>query len=334
MGHILTPAAARTHSQEITSRLIRSRLSFMETFPLRLILCRSLAAAISLIAVPETYAAGVSVGSSSLIGILDYSDTFTGTDAGGRPSRPYVAAVQPAEAYIVENTYGKASISFDIGAGFSFAADSTGTPGLVDGLPAYPLGLAPNASGAGSDTGFTQTGGGLDYAIPYSGLRTSYVVQVDAIQVGDRIDISSGAGPGIFSTQSLSVFFRGDGSGNASLYNGATDTAIQSVDPTFNTGITGSGQWLNYAVRYDMAAHEVELFVNQNSRGVINLLTFAGGIYDGFSNQFVGAGGGLAAGENRTWTDNFQVGSVIPEPGSAAFVLAGLALTAVRRRSR
>jgi hypothetical protein len=62
---------------------------------------------------PATQAAGVAVGSSTLIGTLDYSDTFTGTDAGGRPSRPFVPAVQPPEAYIVENSYGKPSISFD-----------------------------------------------------------------------------------------------------------------------------------------------------------------------------------------------------------------------------
>jgi hypothetical protein len=292
--------------------------------------------AVSLISVGSLGAAGVPVGGSGLIGVLDYSDTFTGTDAGGRPNRPYVPAVQPPAAYVVENTYGKPSVSFDIGSGFSFAADSAGTPGLVNGIPPYPLGLAPNASGAGSATGFTQTGGSIDYALPYGGLRTSYIVQVDAVQVGDRIDISSGSGPGIFASQSLSVFFRGDGSGNASLFNGAIDTPIRSLIPTFNTGITGSGQWNNYAVRYDLPAHQIELFVNQNSVGLIDLTTFAGGIYDNFSTAWVGAGGGLAAGENRVWTDNFQVGAPVPEPSAAAMALMALALigsaTHFRRR--
>jgi len=291
---------------------------------------------VSLISVGSLGAAGIPVGGSSRIGVLDYSDTFTGTDDGGRANRPYVPAVQPAAAYVVENAYGNPSVSFDIGSGFSFAADRAGTPGLVDGNPPYPLGLGPNASGAGSATGFTQTGGGIDYALPYSGLRSSYVVQVDALQVADRIDISSGAGPGIFAAQSLSVFFRGDGSGNASLFNGATDTPIQSIIPTFNTGITGAGQWNNYAVRYDLLAREIELFVNQNSVGVINLTTFAGGIYANFTNQWVGAGGGLAAGENRVWTDNFQVGAPVPEPSTAALALMALALIGLRcyRRSK
>lgn len=279
----------------------------------------------------EADAAGVAVGNSNLIGQLDYSDTFTGTDAGGAPNRPYIAAVQPEAAYVVESTYGNPAVSFQIGAGFSFAGDVAGRA-LVDGVPNYPFGLAPNASGAGSDTGITQTGGGVDYGLNY-GLRDRYVVQVDAVQVGDRIDISSGAAVGIFAPNSLSVFFRGDGSGNASLFNGAVDTAIQGIIPTFNTGIAGAGQWYNYAVRYDIPGREIELFVNENSVGVIDLTTFAGGIYQNFSNAVVGAGAGLAGGENRTWTDNFQVGSVIPEPGSAVLALFGLlTLAAVRRR--
>jgi len=47
---------------------------------------------------------GVTVGNSGLIDALELSDTFTGTDDGGNPGRPYVAAPQPAPA--LENTYG------------------------------------------------------------------------------------------------------------------------------------------------------------------------------------------------------------------------------------
>ena len=263
-------------------------------------------------------AAGVGVGFSSLgYDTLDFSDTFTGTDAGGRSDRPFIPAVQPAPAYIVEETYGNPSTSFG-GASFSFAADGViagvSAPGFVAGGNAYPgNGTIPNASGAGSDTGFTQTGGGVDYGVEYF-LRDEYWVQVDAVQNPDRVDISSGAGVGIFASNSLSVFFRGDGSGNASLFNGAVDTAIQSQPgfEAFNTGITGSGEWNNYAVRYDRPDKEVELYVNETSLGVIDLTTFAGGIYQDFSNAFVGAGG---AGGDRTWTDNFQVGGIGPATG-------------------
>ena len=131
----------------------------------------------------------------------------------------------------------------------------------------------------------------------------------------------------------LEIFFRGDGSGNASLYKGTTDTNIQSQIPSFNTGITGRGQWHNYAVRFDRTDHEIELFVDEQSVGVIDLTTFANGLYQNFSNAAVGAGSGLAGGENRTWTDNFQVGGVVPEPG-AALLLALPAVSLLRRRGR
>src|SRR5215213_10164728 len=78
---------------------------------------------------------GVGVGNSYLITTLDYADTFTGTDAGGRPNRPYIAAVQPAAAYVVESTFSHPSVNFQTAtqppgvAEFSFAADQAGTPG-------------------------------------------------------------------------------------------------------------------------------------------------------------------------------------------------------------
>jgi hypothetical protein len=68
------------------------------------------------------------------------------------------------------------------------------------------------------------------------------------------------------------------------------------------------------------------------SVGVIDLTTFAGGIYANFSNGAVGAGAGLAGGENRTWTDNFQVGAVVPEPGTAALLAVPLVAGLLRRR--
>jgi hypothetical protein len=86
-------------------------------------------------------------------------------------------------------------------------------------------------------------------------------------------------------------------------------------------------------VRYDLPDHEIEIYVNEISVGVIDLTTFAGGIYDNFSNAWVGTGAGVGAGD-RTWTDNFQVGAVVPEPGTGVLVLAGLAVASLRRRRR
>lgn len=280
---------------------------------------------------------GVQVGQSSLIGQLDYSDTFTGTDAGGRPDRPFQPMVQSAAAYVVESVYGNPQVNFRSqnqpeGVGnFSFAADEQGR--VTPENPPYP-----GSSGASSSTGFTQTGGSVDYGIPYALARTHFVVQVDAVQVADRIDVTSGGTPGtIFQNNSLSVFFRGNGSGNASLFTQVdgvnTDTPIQGQPgyENFNTGIAGAGEWHNYAVRYDRDNNVVELFVDEQSRAVIDLTSFAGGIYANFETAAVGAGSG-AGGSNRTWTDNFQVGPPIPEPAAAG--LLGCAAFAALGRGR
>ncbi len=271
---------------------------------------------------------GVPVGSSSLIGSADYGDTFTGAANGGNnAARVYVPAIQPAQAYVVENTYAHPSVNFtsqSTGANvaeFSFAADGPGAPGLVDGVPSYP-----GTSGAGSATGFTQTGGGLDFGVPY-GFRTRYVVQFDGVLSGDRMDITSGPVPGtIGAANSLSVFIRA--TGGASLYNGSLDTPI----PGYNTGLTNDGQWHNYAVIFDQTLGTLEVFVDEQSKGIIPLTTFAGGLYQNFSNANVGVGAGLAGGQNRTWTDNFQVGAPIPEPASLSLLMGIAGLLTFRRR--
>jgi len=275
---------------------------------------------------------GVPVGSSSLLGQLDYSDTFTGAGNGSpNGARIYAAAVQPSPAYALESLYGHPGAFFtsqsqgannNIGE-FSFAMDGPGLLGLVNGTPTYP-----GTSGAGSATGFTQTGGSVDYGVPF-GFRSRYLVQFDSVNSSDRIDITSGGIPGtIFQPNSLSIFIRGNGSGGVSLFNGTTDTPV----PGYNTGLTNDGKWHNFAVLFDQVAKSVEIYVDEQSKGIIDLTTLNGGLYQNFSNAAVGVGTGLGGGQDRSWTDNFQVGAPVPEPASAMMLGAGFAGLLLRRR--
>jgi hypothetical protein len=261
---------------------------------------------------------GVTVGNSGLIGQFDLSDTFRGApDGSSNPLRVYVPMIQGPGAYVLENTHGNLSRSWT--AGFSFASDGAGDPGFVNGNPAYPgnPALNNNTSGSGSGTGFTQTGSGVDYGTPF-GLRNRYVAQFDAVQVADRIDITSSNTQGtIFGANSLSVFFRPTGHANEiGLFNGAVET------PTGLTTGAALGTWNNYAVAFDRPSNSIEIFVNEVSRGTINLNTFAGGIYANYGNGNINFGAGLAGGENRTWTDNAQVGTMASAavPGPASLV--------------
>lgn len=292
---------------------------------------------------------GVPVGSSSLIGALDYSDTFTTDSALGQTGRPLYPAGGTAAAFFVENTHGHPAVSLDRQAfsalsPFRFVSDGHGqSHSLFDTILGHPIYVAQsvypgivllagagggvvvlaNASGAGSGTGFFEiTGAHMNYGIPMAATgRNEYVVQVDAVQTNGHVRIFSGpgVGSGIPAQDAVAVIFRGDGSGSVALGKGVFETTINGMD----SGITGPWQWYNYAVRFNRPGNLLEIFVNQVSRGTVALQTFNGGGFSDFSTAWVAVGAtapdtGVGSGEGRFWTDNFQVGgfalSPLPEP--------------------
>ena len=277
----------------------------------------------TLSATPAAHAAGVSVGSSTLIAALQYSDSFTIGAGATVPARTgYGAQTFPLPAGVdaVENTYGNPAAAWG-NLPFSIATDASNFP--TGGSP-YPGG-----SGAGSATGFTQRGGGGDWSIPYD-LSNDFVIQFDYVQQTDRVDISIGTtGSNIFGAGNLNIFIRTTANPlfpEIGIFNPGVGE--------FNTGLTSgiglANQWNNYALRVNIPAQTLEVFTNETSRGVINLATLNGGAYAPFlSNDFVGIGG---AGNDRQWSDNFQVGVPVPEPTS--FALAGLAAAGLLRRRR
>ena len=278
----------------------------------------------TLSATPAAHAAGVSVGSSTLIAALQYSDSFTIGAGATVPARTgYGAQTFPLPAGVdaVENTYGNPAAAWG-NLPFSIATDASNFP--TGGSP-YPGG-----SGAGSATGFTQRGGGGDWSIPYD-LSNDFVIQFDYVQQTDRVDISIGTtGSNIFGAGNLNIFIRTTAD---PLFPeiGIFNLGVGEFNTGLTSGIGSANQWNNYELRVNIPAQTLEVFTNETSRGVINLATLNGGAYAPFlSNDFVGIGG---SGNDRQWSDNFQVGLPVPEPGSTLLAgFAGLGLLLRRRR--
>ncbi|MBN2024859.1 MAG: PEP-CTERM sorting domain-containing protein [Pirellulales bacterium] len=271
------------------------------------------------IAVSQVVAAGtgVPVGSSSLIKILDYSDTFTGTDFGGLPDRDAVGGWPlstvdypengvPGEGLAVENCYGHPTQLWPDVA-WSIARDETALPGAT---PWY------GGSSAGSDTGMTQTGGYYyDWGMSY-GLRDRFVIQYDGVQTTDRVDI--GFGDKIThpiwaeANNNITIFFRMAYHGtypDIGIYN----NQIGEFNTGLTTGIPYAGDWYNYAALVDISARTIEVFVNEVSCGTI----YIDQIVNPDTSEYPFAGMTLYNdvvtlgyyGDDRFWSDNFQIGS-------------------------
>ena len=317
---------------------------------------------------------GVQTGQSSLISALDYSDNMTGS-ATSTDLRYYQGGLRPQAAYNVQSIYGNTAQQFtqtrDDGGispprpNMSFAGDNGGStgPGLSNGNANQQY---PGTSGAGSSNGFTQagigTGATFDYGIPYldssgfNSLRHRFVVQFDAIQTPGQVHVNVGPAAGsIVQRNSLTVAFNGDNPADVARANqvslvtytttdGINFTPVETVVPGITTGLAGNRQWHNYAALFDADADTVQIFLDEISLATVNLATFAGGAYSGFSTDAINVGASAGTGTastgagNRVWTDNVQVGTpavIVPEPSCAAG-MASLAIAAglVRRRRR
>ena len=174
---------------------------------------------------------------------------------------------------------------------------------FLSGSIAYPGG-----SGAGSVSGFTQTGNGVDMGIEYD-LRNKDAVQFDAVQTADRVDITStNVRNGIAGANGISVFFRANGfqSLGVSAEIGIYNPAIGEVLAPFDTGSASVdlGEWHNYAVTYDLTTLQLGVYVDQILLGTVDLNTFGGTKFGG---QVV-APGAFAAVVTAATNDAISVG--------------------------
>lgn len=279
----------------------------------------------------------VPVGASTLIKVLDYSDTFT-LGTGARTTLPVNQYPIGSTGYLpalgVENSYGNPNQIWS-DAKWSISNDANAVNGAL---------LYPGPSGGGSATGMTQTGGGeTNFGLEYN-LRSDFIVQFDAVQVADRVNIAIGnSRDTIFSPDGLSVFIR---SNNASFPEvGLFNVGVGETNTGFDTGLADLDldEWHNYAVRFNLAASQLTFWVDEIQLGILDLATFSGGAYLGAldlaTNDTISVGN---TGGDRTWTDNFQVGAAnvpveniapVPEPTTFA-LLAGAALAAIAPRRR
>lgn len=247
-----------------------------------------------------------------LIATVDYQDTFTIKNA--RTDGLFNDNTQGA--YEVEEVQGNPAAAWNPTSSFSF-----NTPGSATD----PAKLTAATGNAGASTGFAQSGGG-DFSMAY-GLRSNYIIQLDAILPSDRLDITSldAAGGGIFGGNKLSVFLRRDsvagtphgafpdtGLPAIGLFNGAKETAV--TDPSGNMVYLGvdDNNWHRYAIQFDQPKNGLTVYVDNKSLITLDLNAFAGGIYKNYSNGAVGAGGAGGV----FWIDNFVAG--VPEAAPVA----------------
>lgn len=283
---------------------------------------------------PAVRAESVPVGSSSLIATLDYSDTYTITSQGGLQDRPDgafgLAGIDSptngvvGEGQWIENAYGNTPRKWTDGI-WSINTDTSVI--LGDAKSPYP-----GNSGGGSATGLTQFGGWGDWGIEY-GLRDRYVVQFDSVQSWDRIDIGTGPVRDTLGGGNFTVFFRPSTTAwlDVGLYHGSHgeyDTGLQSPTTAY--------AWHNYAALFDITERTIEVFVDENSLGVIDIDAVGGGALaaEPFTNDAVNVGVCHSAPEGGwiNWSDNFQVGAPVPEPGIVALCVTAVASLFLSRR--
>jgi hypothetical protein len=264
---------------------------------------------------------GVPIGSSTLVKVLDYSDTFTTSDNGGLPDRDgiggwplstvdYPVNGAPGEGLAVEHCYGNPQ-QYWCDYNFSIRTDATAL--YREWYPQNPF----SGSGAGSDTGMIESGGYTDDGGFAYDLRERFVVQYDAIQSSsDRTGITFGplnpaADPwdvcNLANPDTFSIFIRttGNAYGDVGIWN----SGVGEVNTGLTSPIMYGEEWHNYALLVDTIARTVQVFIDEVSIGTINIDTVGGGVFAGRAMSNDAVIWSYCDADYLHYADNFQVGS-------------------------
>lgn len=240
---------------------------------------------------------GVAAGRSTLLGPVDYADSWT----EGRAGRVADGSFPVTGAALDVETLGEVSPRRWSDGLWSFRKD-----GNVFWTLRSP---DPRGNWSGSRTGMTETGDSVQFGIEY-GVRDDYVVQFDAVQTDGQVEITSaGARDTTARPDGITVRFRGTGStpeiGVWNVEVGERDTGLA---PGLERDVFHS-----YAVRFRVAADELWIYADGRRLGVVDLATFADGAFSEvpWSGAAVTVGSTVIDGD-RVWTDNVQVGPPCP----------------------
>lgn len=246
---------------------------------------------------------GVAVGESTLVGDLMWSDTFT---IAGRCNDGYYNWVGEGVSARVDHVYALERMAggtqWRRPSGFSF-----NTP--ASAVAEYGGNSTGNDGAAG---GFAQSGGGAeDGLVVFRGVLPSRVIfQADARFTCDCFRIATCYSDIPWRANSFIVNFPRNGSSEISVsaYGGA------AVATGLTTGVDDANTaWHNYAVIFDRAAQRVEVFVDEERRGVIDLAGL--GLAMRTDDSLVGFGYPGYVG----WVDNVQAG--VPVDGGSDLAL-------------
>ncbi len=234
---------------------------------------------------------GVTVGSSSLIGTLQYSDTFDVSSIRPDQSAP-TDPNGPAKAAQVENSHGNPPKMWTRALQWSIASS-----GKV-----WPTERCPWLGG--SRAGVLQHGGPDESNWGFaSELPEDFIVQFDAAVADARTNILLGPGAvsGIRDTPgTVSIFLRTADSVGPEV--GVYLPGLTEVNSGVLTGLglEARNTWHNFAIRVNRKNNEITVFVDEKPMGSFTCP------YP-IPNAGVGFGCAIST-QDRFWADNFQFG--------------------------